>query len=141
MLANGAKLGYKKKDGSTFTDLPGLKEIPDMGVEAEKVDNTVLTDKNKMYEQGIGDLPEMTYKFKYDNTKADSPYRVMRDAQVSGEVLSFQEKLKDGTTTEFDAQVSVKRTGGGVNGVIDFELTMMVQSNLKYTDPAESTGV
>lgn len=136
MLANGAKLGYKKKDGSTYTNLPGLKEIPEMGVESEKVDNTVLTDTNKKYEQGIGDLPEMTYKFKYDNTSETSPYRVMRQAQLSGEVLSFQETLKDGTITEFDAQVSVKRTGGGVNGVIDFDLTMMVQSDLKYTDPA-----
>ena len=49
--------------------------------------------------------------------------------------LTFQEKLSDGTTTEFDAQVSVKRTGGGVNGVIDVEATMSVQSDLKVTDP------
>lgn len=136
MLANGATLGYKKKDGTSYTDLPGLKEIPEMGTEAEKVDNTVLTDLHKKYEMGIGDLPEMVYKFKYDNTAADSPYRVLREAQTTGEVLSFQEKLKDGTITEFEAQVSVKRTGGGVNGVIDFDVTMMIQSDLEYTDPA-----
>ena len=36
MLANGAKLGYKKHGAaeSTYTDLPGLKEIPEIGVEA-----------------------------------------------------------------------------------------------------------
>ena len=136
MLANGAKLGYKKSDGSTYTDLPGLKEIPDIGVEAEKVDNTVLTDKHKKYEMGIGDLPDMVYKFKYENTTAQSSYRVLRNAQDSGEVLSFQEKDFDGSTIEFDAQVSVKRTGGGVNGAIDFEATMMVQGDIKYTDPA-----
>lgn len=135
MLANGAKLGYKKKDGPTYTDLPGLKEIPEIGIEPEKVDDTVLTDPHKKYELGIGDLPEMTYKFRYDNTKKESPYRLMRTAQEEKEVLSFQEKLLDGTITEYDAQVSVKRTGGGVNGTIDFELTMMVQSDLKFTDP------
>jgi hypothetical protein len=141
MLANGAKLGFKKKGGATFTDLPGLKEIPDLGVEPEKVENTVLTDENKQYENGIGDLGEMKYKFKYDNTKADSPYRVMRAAQISGEVLSFQETLNDGTKTEYDAQVSVKRTGGGVNAVMEFELNMAIQSNLTYTDPEVKTGV
>ena len=135
MLANGAKLGYKKKDGSTFTDLPGLKEIPEVGVEPEKVDNTCLTDPHKKYEMGIGDLPEMTYKFRYDNTKVDSPYRVMRKAQESMEVLTFQDKAIDSTTIEYDAQVTVKRTGGGVNGAIEFDLTMIVQSDLKYTDP------
>ena len=136
MLANGAKLGYKEtSEAATYTDLPGLKEIPEMGADAEKVDNTVLTDKNKKYEMGIGDLPDMVYKFRYDNTSADSPYRKMREAQEAGKVLKFQEKLKDGTTTEFEAQVSVKRTGGGVNGVIDFDLTMYVQSDIEITDP------
>ncbi len=33
-------------------------------------------------------------------------------------MLTFKETLKDGTTTEYDAEVSVKRTGGGVNGVV-----------------------
>ena len=137
MLANGATLGYKKKDATgDYTDLPGLKEIPDMGSDPEKVENTCLRDKNKQYENGIGDPGDMTYKFKYDNTSVNSPYRKMRDAQAAGETLSFQETLSDGSITEYDAQVSVKRTGGGVNGVIEFELNMAVQSDFKYTDPA-----
>ena len=138
MLANGATLGYKEKSasGSTFANLPGLKEIPDMGVDPEKVENTDLSAKHKQYEMGIGDLPDMVYKFKYDNTKSDSPYRVMRQYAEDGTVLTFQEKLKDGSITEYDAQVSVKRTGGAVNDVMEFELTMAVQSDFKYTDPA-----
>lgn len=137
MLANGATLGYKKKGTeSSYIDLPGLKEIPDIGVEPEKVENTALKDGHKMYENGIGDLGEMTYKFKYDNTSASSPYRVMREAQAKGEVLTFQEKLADGMTIEYDAQVSVKVTGGGVNSVIEFDLSMAVQSDFEYTDPA-----
>ncbi len=137
MLANGATLGYKEKGGTenTFTDLPGLKEIPELGVNPEKVENTCLTDANKMYELGIGDLPDMVYKYKYDNSKADSPYRKMRGYEKAGTVLTFQEKLKDGSTTQYDAQVSVKRTGGGVNGVIEFDLSMIVQSEFTFTDP------
>lgn len=137
MLANGTTLGYSKTSGSTsYTDLPGLKEIPEIGSEKEKVDNTALTDKHKVYEKGIGDLPEMTYKFKYDNTKADSPYRTLRKADEDGTVLYFKETDPDKTTIEYGAQVSVKRTGGGVNGVIEFEVTMTVQTDITYTDPA-----
>lgn len=137
MLANGATLGYKKKGAvDDYTDLPGLKEIPDMGTDSEKVENTDLNAKNKQYENGIGDAGEMTYKFKFENKTETSPYRVMRKAQDENEILSFKEKLSDGSITEYDAQVSVKRTGGGVNGVIEFELTMALQSDLKYTDPA-----
>lgn len=138
MLANGATLGYKKHgtETNTYINLPGLKEIPEMGVEPEKVQNTTLTDPNHIYEMGIGDLPDMVYKFKYDNTSADSPYRILREAQKKGDIFDFQEKLKDGSTTEFSAQVSVKRTGGGVNGIIEFDATMIVQSELEFTDPA-----
>ena len=140
MLANGAKLGFKKSGGASFTDLPGLKEIPEMGIEPEKVENTCLTDKNKQYENGIGDPGDLVYKFRYENTKEDSPYRVMRKAQDSGEVLDFQETLIDGTTTEFSGQVSVKRTGGRVNGVVEFNLSIALQSELKVTDPGTSAG-
>lgn len=137
MLANGATLAYKEKGAEgDYKDLPGLKEIPEVGVEPEKVDNTVLTDPHKKNEAGIGELPDMVYKFKYDNTSADSPYRILRKYQEEGKTLSFQETLKDGTVTEYDADISLKRTGGGVNGVIDFELTVYVQSDIKITDPA-----
>lgn len=136
MLANGAKLEYKDKGGAAYTNLPGLKEIPEMGADAEKVENTTLTDTHKMYEMGVGDLPDMKYKFKYDNQSATSPYRLMREAQKAGKVLTFKETLKDGSATEYDAQVSVKRTGGSLNGVIEFELTVLVQSEFTYTDPA-----
>lgn len=136
MLANGTKLGYKASGAdSTFKDLPGLKEIPEMGEDIEKVENTCLTDPHKVYEKGIGDLSDMKYKFKYDNSKAESPYRVLSDAADKGSVLTFQETLPDKTVTEFAGQVSVKRTGGGVNGVIEFEATIAVQS-IKRTDPA-----
>lgn len=138
MLANGAKLEYKEKSAaeSAFVNLPGLKELPEQGVEAEKVENTALNAKHKEYEMGIGDLPDMVYKFKYDNTKADSPYRKMRKYAEDGTVLTFRETLTDGSVTEYDAQVSVKRTGGAVNDVVEFELTMAVQSDFTYTDPA-----
>ena len=51
------------------------------------------------------------------------------------ELCEFMD-IPDGTVTEFTAQVAVKRTGGAVNGVIEFELSMAVQSDFKYTDPA-----
>ena len=85
---------------------------------------------------GIGDLGDMTYKFKYENGAATSAYRILRKAQESGKVLSFKETLKDGTTTEYDAEVSVKRTGGGVNGVVEVEAKMTICSDLKVTDPS-----
>ena len=113
-----------------------IKEIPEIGSDPERVENTVLTDEVKQYENGIGDPGDVTYKFKYDNKSAESPYRVLRGFADTGETVDFKESLKDGTTTEFSAQVSVKRTGGGVNGGIEFNASMSLQSKFKITDPA-----
>lgn len=135
MLANGATLEYKSKSSGSFTKLAGLKEIPEIGSDPEKVDNTTLADKQKVYEMGIGDPGDISYKFKYDNTETTSPYRVLRQYEENKEVLSFKETLKDGTTTEFDGQISLKRTGGGVNGAIEFTLNIAVCSEIKITDP------
>ena len=135
MLANGTKLGYSTSQSGAYTDLAGLKEIPDMGVEAERVENTCLTDNNKRYEQGIGDLGEMTYKFRYENSSASSAYRVMRGYSNNKTLLYFQETAPDGTVCKFSGTVAVKRIGGGVNTAIDFDLAIAVESDLTFTDP------
>lgn len=73
MLANGAKLGFKKSGGASFTDLPGLKEIPEMGIEPEKVENTCLTDKNKSMKTESG-----TLVIWYINSGTKIPKRIVR---------------------------------------------------------------
>lgn len=140
MLANGIKLGYKEgSSGSTFTDLTGLKEVPDMGVEPEKVENTCLSDKVKKYEFGIGDPGDLEFKFKYENKADTSSYRILRKAADANKILSFEETFPDGTKYEWDAQVSVTVNGGGVNDVIELTAKMALQSEIKVTDPA-TTG-
>ncbi len=140
MLANGATLGFKVHGGTgaTYTNLSGLKEIPEMGMDPEKVENTCLTDSLKQYEMGIGDAGDMQYVFKYVNDSADSPYRVMLGHQAAKTVLDFCETLFDGTKYEYTAQVSVKRGGGGVNGVIDWTLGVALQSEITITHPTAS---
>lgn len=142
MLANGATLGFRVHGGTgtSYTDLPGLKEIPEMGMDPELVENTCLTDSLKQYEMGIGDAGDMQYVFKYVNDSADSPYRVMLGHQAAKTVLDFCETLFDGTKYEYTAQVSVKRGGGGVNGVIDWTLGVALQSEITITHPAAGAG-
>jgi len=136
MLANGIKLGFKT-DGaaSVYTNLTGLKEVPEMGNSKEKVENTSLADQTKQYEFGIGDYGDLAYKFKYENEKTTSPYRVLRGYEKLNTVLYFEEEFPDGTKFAFQAQVATKLGGAGVNGVIDFTLTMALQSDIEVTDP------
>jgi len=132
MLANGATLSYSATESGTYANLPGLKEIPEMGVDPEKVENTCLSDTVRKYEQGIGDPGDMNYVFKYDNSDASSSYRILRN--LTGAQF-WKETLRDGTTYAFKAEPSVKRGGGGVNAALEFTLALALQSEITVTDP------
>lgn len=137
MLANGIILQLKRSTDSAFATLAGLKEVPEIGNEPEKVENTCLSDTVKQYEFGIGDPGDLEYKFKFDNS-ADSSYRILKAMEASKEVGSFKEVMPDGTTYAYDAQVATKRSGGSVNGVMEFTLKMALQSAITITDPVAS---
>ena len=133
MLANGITLSYGEEKG-TYTQLTGLKEVPEFGIEPEKVENTTLADKVKKYEFGIGDAGELEYKFAYDNSSTTSPYRVLRKFADNKKKLFFEQTYPDKTKVQFEGQVSVKLGGGGVNSVIEFTLKIALQSELEFTD-------
>lgn len=133
MLANGITLSYGTAKG-TYTKLAGLKEVPEFGIEPEKVENTTLEDKVKKYEFGIGDAGELEYKFAYENDGTDAPYRILRNAADNKTKLFFEQTYPDNTKVKFEGQVSVKLGGGGVNSVIEFTLKIALQSELEFTD-------
>lgn len=135
MLANGITLGMSETKGSDYDVLEGLKEVPELGIDPEKVENTTLADTVKQYELGIGDAGELEYKFKHANSKSTDSYRVLRKLAESKAVRHFEQTYPDGTKVHFSGQVSVKLGGGGVNSVIEFTLKIGLQSDLEFVDP------
>lgn len=125
----------KTGSASSYTELEGLKEVPELGVDPEKVDNTILKDKVKHSELGIGDPGDLAFKFKYENDSAGCSYRKLRAAADTKEKVSFEETFPDGTKFHFDAQCSVKVGGGGVNAAIEFTLNLGLQSDIEVVDP------
>ena len=137
MLTNRATLGVKTTaSASSYTDLPGLKEIPDIGMEPEKVDNTCLTDTIMQYELGIGDPGDMAFRFKLVNSAATDSYRILRGLEAAGSTNEYQLKLADNTTYTFSAQVALQVNGGGVNTALDFTANLALQSGIVVANPA-----
>lgn len=139
MLVNGIKLGYKEtSEAASYANLPGLKEVPDLGVDPEKVDNTCLADKMKHYELGIGDPGDMAFKFRYENG-ADSSYRKLRALADAGKVVYFEEEFPDGTKFHFAGTCAVKVGGGGVNSAVEFTLAVGLQTDITVVDPGTAS--
>ena len=137
MLVNGTTLGYKTSaEASTYTNLPDLKEVPDLGADPEMVDNTALADTIIHNEQGIGDPGDMEYTFRFKNDGASDAYRMIEG--IVDTKTWFAHTLKDGTVFEFAAIPSLKLSGGGVNDPQEFVMALALQSDIEVTDPEES---
>lgn len=128
MLTNGITLKLNSEL------LKGLQEVPELGVEPEKVEVTTLDSKNKVYEFGIGDAPDLAYTFLFDNSE-DGSYRKLRELETSQEVGEFEHTYPDGTSFTFSGYVSTKISGGGINSALTFTLNIAITTDLTIKNP------
>lgn len=136
MLANGILLGVKFPQAEDFVDLPGLKTVPDMNNEKEKIENTPIAATTKRYENGIGDYGDLEYTFVYEGDREDTTYRMLREYADSNTALEFRETWTDGMKLTYKAEPSIGfKRGGGANTVIDLVVKMALQSDITVIDP------
>ncbi len=131
----GIKLGYKTS-GSTYTNVPHMLEIPDMGGESEKIDITTLDDQVKKSMSGVKDYGDLTFKFLYENKEENDNYRLLKGLAETGETVAWEVLYPDDSKQHFDAIPTVKRLGAGVNARLEFALTLALQSDVTEIDPA-----
>lgn len=139
VIATGATLSYKT--GGTYTIIPGLQEIPEMGGSRDKVEVTTLSDTMKRSIYGLTDMGELTFKFLYDDEESTSNYRLIKgleDGQLSGGIYTPTEwkvTYPDGATHSFSALVHVKMDAVKVNSALGFNATMLLQTDITVVHP------
>ena len=73
--------------------------------------------------------------FLFDNSAADSDYRVLKKMQDAGEIVSLEVKFPDGTVFATTGYVSVMVSGSKVDELVSAKLTVSLQSDWTVTDP------
>lgn len=136
ILSKGIKLGYSASGTTSYTDIPDLQECSQLGGAAEKVEVTVLSDANKRYINGVKDFGELAFKFLYDNSGAQSNYRVIRGLEEGEKVINWQVTFPDGTKFAFTGQVSTQIDSAAVNAALTFTATITLNSEITVTNPA-----
>ena len=120
-------------------EVPNLQEIPDLGGSADQVDVTTLADGAYMYINGIKSYGTLDFTFLYDNSSAESNYRVIRAAEEDESAHEVKVEFPDGTTFEMTGMISATITGAGVNAALQFTATVNLQSDITVTNPSGST--
>ena len=129
----------KGTEPDTYEKLVDIKEFPDLGGEPEMLETTTLSDNMQTYIAGIQSLDGLSFTANYDMTdfqklkalegKPDS-YAVWFGGQESGGVVT-----PDGSNGkfEFDGQLSVYPVGGGVNEVVDMNISIAPSTPITFS--------
>ncbi len=74
--------------------------------------------------------------FLFDNSAADSDYRLLRKLQEAGKAVSVEVEFPEGTVFSTTGYVTVMVSGAKVDELISGKLSVALQSDWTVTDPA-----
>lgn len=123
-------LMHKAADAEAYSKLVDIKEFPDLGGEPEMLETTTLSDKMQTYVAGIQSLDGLNFTTNYNladfkKLKAlegkKEHYAVWFGGTESGGVVT--PTGSDGKFS-FDGELSVYPAGGGVNEVVDMNVSI-----------------
>lgn len=133
VLTRGTTLSYKTS-GSTYTALPDLQEIPDMGADVDNVEITTLADSARRYMKGLKDYGDLEFTFLYDNSTATSAYRVLSGLE-SQDSVDWKVSFPDNTEFTFSGAVSTKISGAGVGDPYKFTAKISLNTDITVANP------
>lgn len=127
ILSKGIKLGYSTSGTTSYTDIPDLQTIPDLGGDVEALDITTLADDNFRYMNGLKNFGSMEFGFLYDG----SNFATLKG--LEGQTINWCVEFPDTAKFAFSAEPHVKTNGVGVNAPIQFTLTLNLKSDIAFT--------
>ena len=133
-------LMHKAAAAEAYTKLIDIKEFPDLGGEPEMLETTTLSDKMQTYIAGIQSLEGLSFLSNYD--KADyAKLKALegKKEQYAGWVGGTEAGgvvTPDGSNGKFsfDGELSVYPVGGGVNEVVDMNITIAPSTVITFAE-------
>lgn len=130
----------KGSSGSTYEKLVDIKEFPDLGGDPEMLETTTLSDNMQTYIAGIQSLDGLSFTANYDMT-AFKVLKALEGKKESyavwfGATGTSGNLTPDGSNGKFafDGELSVYPVGGGVNEVVDMNITIAPSTPIVFSD-------
>lgn len=133
LLSKGTVLSYM--DGSAKKTIAGVKTIPAVGSDPEKVEVTHLGSDKKAYIKGIQDTENMEFAVIYQGDN----FRDIDTLVKAGKSVPWTITYPDGMKVDFTGEPAYKLDGAEVNQAIGFNIVIVVSKGPDVT-PAVAPG-
>lgn len=136
---NGAKLEYSTSEEPTsWTQIYGLKTIPDLDGDVNYVDTTDLDNTIQMTQiLGLKSAVEYEFEFNMEDPSLTSNIYLASNLEDTGEVYKWKLTLPNKITYEFDSDVRTKIIGGQSDELIGFSMFLSPIAEPVKTIPTE----
>lgn len=136
---NGAKLEYASSQTGSYTQIYGLKTIPDIGGTPNTIDTTDLD--NTEYETNIMGLkPAQQYDFEFnlETPTATANIKIASDLEDTGNDYYFKLTYASGIIVSFKSKVKTTINGGSSGDLESFIMHLAPIGEPTRTIPTQS---
>ena len=122
---NGSKLEYSTTENGSYTQIYGLKTIPDIGGTPNQIDTTDLD--NTEFETAINGLkPAQQYEFEFnmESPTATANIKLASDLEDAGTKAYWKLTLANGIVISFQSDVKTTINGGSSGDLIGFTMIL-----------------
>ena len=138
-ILNGAKLEYSATENGSYTQIIGVKTMPDFGSAPNKIDTTTLD--NTKYRTSINGLipaVDLTYELNLEAPTATANIKKCVDLETSGTSYYWKVTLKSGILIKYKSKVAVAIKGGSSEDLETFEMYHSPENEMTVTVPTTS---
>lgn len=133
---NGTKLEYSSTQSGTYTRIYGLKTVPDVGGEPNKIDTTDLDNteyETNMY--GLKPAQAYTFEFNMQDPSAEANIKLASDLEDSNANYYWKLTYSNGVVLSFQSKVKTTILGGSSNDLIGFQMHLAPKNEPEKTIP------
>lgn len=136
----GGKLEYADSVSGTYTKISGLKSIPAIGEEPNKISTTNLD--NLIYEtevDGLMPAPKLNFEFDMEDPTADANINKAVALATAGTVKYWKLTYSNGIVHSFQSKVKIGYNEVGVDEIAGFTMYLTPIGEITTTVPSAST--
>jgi len=137
---NGSKLEYSSSESGFYARIPGLRNIPDIGGEPNKIDTTDLD--NTEYETNMYGLkPAQAYSFEFNmqDPSAEANIKLASDLEDADTYYWFKLTYANGIEIKFESKVKTTILGGNSGDLIGFQMHLAPKNEPERTIPTSAS--
>lgn len=134
---NGSKIEYSSSKSGNFTQIKGLKTIPEIGGTPKTIDTTDLD--NTVFEtQKYGLKPAQSYEleFNMEDPSSTANFKVASDLEDSEETYYWKITYSNGIAVDFRSDVKTSINEGSTGDLIGFKMYLSPVDEPNITIPS-----